>query len=86
MHPARARRLGPADQPKVRQHFARDLGDLAYLRPLDPWHRIEIDAQLVGVIEVLGAHRMRMQLETGEVGKPSERRGILGDDFIGRAT
>jgi polyisoprenoid-binding protein YceI len=27
------------------------------LRPLDARHRIEVDAQLVGMVEILGAHR-----------------------------
>ena len=44
--------------------------DLAHLRPLDARHRIEIDAQLVGMIEIVGAHRMRMQLEAREVRHP----------------
>ena len=48
-------------------------GDLAHLLPFDTRHRIEIDTQLVGMIEVLGADGMRMQLEAGEVGHPRER-------------
>ena len=56
--------------------------DLADLRPLDAGHRIEIDAQLVGMIEIVGAHRMRMQLEAGEVGHPRERRRIARHDFL----
>ena len=57
----------------------RDLADLA---PRDARHRIEIDAQLVGMIEIVGAHRMRVQLEAGEVGHPRERRGIARHDFL----
>ena len=35
--------------------------------------------------EIIGAHRMRMQLETGEVGHPHERRRVTRDDFFGTA-
>ena len=45
-------------------------------------HRIEIDAQLVGMIEIVGAHRMRVQLEAGEVRHPGERRGVARHDLF----
>ena len=70
VHAARAGRLRPADEPEVVERRAHDARDLADLRPLDAGHRIEIDAQLVGMIEIVGAHRMRMQLEAGEVRHP----------------
>ena len=47
-----------------------------------PGTGIEIDAQLVGMIEIVGAHRMRMQLEAREVGHPGERRGVARHDFF----
>ena len=37
------------------------------------------------MIEVLGAHGMRMQLETREVGHPGERCGSAGHHFVGAA-
>lgn len=45
---------------------------LANLRPGDAGHRIEIDTQFVGMVEVVGAHRVGMQFEAREVG-PSTR-------------
>ena len=57
-------------------------GDLTDLRPLHTRHRIEIDAELVGMIEIVGAHGVRMQLEAGEIRHPRERRRIAGDDFF----
>jgi hypothetical protein len=84
MHPARARRLRPADEPQVVQRGAHDVRDLAQLRPRDSGHGIEIDPQLVGVIEIVGANRMRMQLETGEVGHPGQRRGVARHHFVRR--
>ena len=83
---ARARGLGPTDQSEVverRLHHARDL---AQLRPLDARHRVEVGAQLVGMIEILGPHRMRMELEAGEVGHPGQRRGIARHHLLGQAS
>src|SRR6266496_6819918 len=34
--------------------------------------RIEVDPELVGMIEGVGAHRMGMQLQTGEIGEPGQ--------------
>ena len=82
VHAARARRLRPADEAEVVERRAHDAGDLADLRPLDAGHRIEIDAQFVGMIEIVGAHRMRVQLEAGEVRHPGERGGIARHDFL----
>jgi len=59
--------------------FARpthDGGDGAHLSPQNPGDRIEIDAQFVGAVEILGADRMRMELEAREVRHPNERRRI----------
>src|SRR5262249_11131937 len=58
MHPARARRLRPADEPQIVQRCANDVRDLAQLRPWDAGHGIEIDPQLVRVIEIVSANRM----------------------------
>ena len=83
VHTSRPGRLGPADQSDVVQRCAHDTGDLPYLRPLHAWDRIEIDAQLVWMIEVVRAHWMRVQLQTREVGHPCERRRITRHDFLG---
>ena len=37
------------------------------------------------MIEILGAHRMRVQLEAGEIGHPRERRRVARHDFFGGA-
>ena len=52
MDASRAGRLRPAGQPELLQRAAHDARDLAQLRPGDARNRIEIDAQLVGVIQV----------------------------------
>ena len=37
------------------------------------------------MIEIVGAHRMRMKLETGEVRHPHQRRRVARHDLLGRA-
>ena len=34
------------------------------------------------MIQILGAHRMRMQLEAGEIGQPGQRGGVARHDFV----
>ena len=46
---------------------------------------IEIDAQLVGMIEIAGAHRVRMQLDAAEVDDPGEAGGVVDDHLLGGA-
>ena len=64
----------PGQVIKVGEHLC----NLADLRPFDAGHRIEVDAQLVGMLEVLGAHRMRVQLEAGEVRHPARAAASRG--------
>ena len=59
-----------------------DLRHVLDLSPFDAGNRIEIDAQLVGVIEILGADRMRMQLDAREVRHPGERGRIARHHFF----
>src|SRR5262249_46212711 len=74
--PAPSRRLRPADDAKVLERCAHDLSDITNLAPFDAGHRIEIDAQLVGVIEIVGPDRMRMELEASQIRHPAECRGV----------
>ena len=49
----------------------------AHVRPTDARTRIEIDPQLVRMIEIAGAHRMRMQLDATEIDDPRKPRRVL---------
>ena len=46
---------------QLRRHVG---GDVANLRPGHAGHRVEVDAQLVRVLEVIRTHRVRVQFET----------------------
>jgi hypothetical protein len=55
---------------------------LAHLRPRHAWDRVKVHAELVRVIEVLGADRVRVEIETAEVGDPREPRRLVHDDLV----
>ena len=59
--------------------------DLADLRPLHAGHGVQVHAQLVGMLAVLCAHGMGMQLQAREVRHPGERRGVARNHFLGAA-
>ena len=44
--------------------------------------RIEIHAQFVGMLQIVGPHGMRMELETRQVRHPRERRCVAWHDFL----
>ncbi len=76
VHATRARRFGPADQFEIVEHRPDDRGDLLDLFPGHARHGVQVDAQLVGMIEILGADRMRMKLEASQICEPGQRRRI----------
>ena len=55
---------------------------LAHLWPLDAGHRVEVDPQLVGVLQVVGPYRVRVQVDAAEVDHPRERRAVPDDDLV----
>ncbi len=82
MHAARAAGLGPTAKPELfeeRLHFKRDS---AHIFPVNAGARIEIHAQLVGVIKIGGANRMRMQLDAAQVHDPGQPSRIVDHDFF----
>jgi hypothetical protein len=48
--------------------------------------RIEVDAQLVGVIEIFRTHGVRVELEAAEARHPRQRRRLARHHLFGRAT
>ena len=85
VHAARAARLGPPAQTDFFQQSLRLRRDAAHVVPRHARTGIEVDAQLVGVIEVGRADGVWMQLDAAEVDDPGETRGIVHDDLLGRA-
>ena len=60
--------------------------DRAHVAPNDAGTRIEIDPQLVGMIEIAGAHRMRMQLDASKIDDPCKPGGVIDHDFFRSAS
>ena len=77
--------LRPPRQAEVLEDVARDHGHLADLRPGDAGHRIQVDPQLVGMLQISGPDRMRIQVDATEVDDPGELRRIPDDDLLRRS-
>ena len=84
MDAARSRGLRPADQAHVRQRISAGHGDVADLRPLDAGDRVEVDPQLIGMVEVVGTHGVRIEVDAAEVDDPGQGRRVVDDDLVGR--
>ena len=82
VHAARAAGLRPAAKPSFLQQRFHLHRDTAHVGPLDAGPRIEVDPQLVGMLEIAGAHRMRMQLDAAEVHDPGQAGRVVDDDFF----
>ena len=52
--------------------------------PRHAGHRVEVDPQLVGMVEVLGPDRVRVEVDAAEVGDPGEPGRVVEDDLVGR--
>jgi hypothetical protein len=86
MHTARAAGLWPAAEPHLfeqRPHFQRDAAEIG---PGDARRGIEIDAELVRMIEIAGAHGMGMQFDAAEVHDEGQARHIVDHYFLRRAS
>ena len=86
MDAARARGFRPANELEIVEGCPHDVSHLAKLIPRNPRNRIEIYPQLVGMVEVVGANRMRVQLETGEVSHPDEGGSVARHHLFCRPT
>ncbi len=82
--PARARGLRPAHEAHVLQRRMGHESDVHDLRPLHTGNGVEVHAQLVGMIQILGADRMRVQIDAAQVHDPRELRRIADHDLVRR--
>ena len=81
----RARRLRVAAQPVLGEHVAHDQRGAAHRVPADARRRVEVHAQLVGMVEVAAARRPRVEVDHAEVDRPHEVRRVVGDELLGGA-
>ena len=80
-----ARGLRVAAQPVLGEHVADHERGPAHLVPADAGRRVEVDAQLVGRVEVGAPRRPRVEVDHAEVDRPHEVRGVVGDELLGGA-
>ena len=66
------------------EHLACDQGHVDDLAPLHARHRVEVDAKFVGVGEIVGAHRVRIEVDAAHVDRPHQSGGIVDDGLLGR--
>ena len=75
---AGARRLGPRRQPVLFENLPHQQGDVDDLLPGHPGHRVEVDAQFIGVIQIRRPDRMRIEVDAAQVHRPHQS-GSIGD-------
>ena len=68
----------------VLQHAPGDERDLDDLAPRDTGHRVQVDPQLVGMVEVLGEYGVRVEVDAAEVDHPGQVGGVADDHLVGR--
>jgi len=85
VHAAGAAGFGPATQAHVFEKGLDFEGHSAHVGPGDAGAGIEIDAQLVGVVEIGRAHGVGVQFDAAEVDDPGESGGVIDYDFFGGA-
>ena len=78
MDAARARGLGKSEQPVLVEDLAHAQGDLADLGERPARTRVEVHAQLIGMVEVAATNRPRIPVDHAEVDRPHEVRGVVG--------
>jgi hypothetical protein len=67
----------------VVEDLADHRGHVEDLRPFDAGHRVEVDPQFVGMVEVAGPHGMRIEVDAAQVHRPDEAGGVV-DHRLGR--
>ena len=85
VHAARAAGFRPASKADLIEKALHFKGHAANIIPADAGNWIEIDAQFVGMIEICGAHRMRVQFDAAKVHNPGQPGWIIDHDFFGSA-
>jgi hypothetical protein len=86
MHPTRPAGLGPTAQTHIFQqrfHFQRYQ---SHIFPGDSRAGIEINAQLVRMIQIVRANRVRVELDAAQVNNPGKTSRVINHDFFGNAS
>src|SRR5262249_34381906 len=82
VHATRTRGLREAGDAVVGQYVAAGERDPPHVIPRHTRDRIEINPQLVRMLEVVRAYRMRVHIHAAEVHDPSELRSVAQHDLV----
>ncbi len=74
------------DPAELVEHPAQLQGDGHRVVEVRPRLRVEVDAQLVGVLDIAGSHRPGVEGDRAELGRPDDRRRRVRADLVGRPT
>ena len=83
VHAARTAGFRPTPQTVFRKKAVDLESDFADAVPIDARARVEINAKLVGMVEIEGAHRMRMKFDAAEVNNPRKASPVIDNKFLG---
>src|SRR6185437_7812483 len=53
--------------------------------PGHPGHRVQVDAQFVGMLEVVGDHRVRVEVDAAQVDRPGQAGRVMDDRLFRRS-
>ena len=75
--------FGQPTSPTRLEGLLADHRDVADLGPLDAGDGIQVHPQLVGMVQVVGADRVRVEVDAAEVVDPGQPRRVLDHDLVG---
>ena len=81
-----ARRLRPADEAELVERLLDDRRDLLRLGETCARLRIDVDAELVGMLDVAAPRRPGMEVDRGEIRGPGDLRELGHAELVGGAT
>ena len=83
MDPATAGSLWEPGYTELFEDIVDAAGDLADIVEGHPGHRVEVDTQFVGAIEIGVANRPRVEIDAAQVNRPNNVRHVQGAKLFG---
>jgi hypothetical protein len=76
--------LRPSSEAQIGEHFAHEVRRLANTVKAHPGSGIQIHAQFVRVIQIVGPDRVRVEIDAAQIHEPGKLRQIGHDDLVRR--
>ena len=68
----------------ILEHLAGHLRDVDDLSPGHSGHRVQIDAQFVGMLEIVGEDGVRVEVDAAQIDRPGQSGRVMDDGLFGR--